>query len=460
MPWLFSHVAFSLLLHNFWYVVALALFSPPLKKKDNFALRVFFSLVFILAYVFASGIIAEIIFSFIPFTSVNFSVYFVVIFTLTLVLYFFILKFSFKINTAHCVCVAVSLYACTYLVSGIYEYILEILGLDFSFSLLEVINPLNVIAYFFIRLVLFLLLDLLFIKRLRSLQAKYQDSINKWVLVLFVLILITTVISTVVSTVSGISSVGGDSKDLIANAFSILSILFYAMVILIQFAFFETAKYKRGEDYLRQLRESEKYQFDIAKQSMDIINLKCHDLKHQIRTALSNQPIDPKFIDEVERNIFIYDSHYNTGNKTLDVFLTDKALRLKSRGVCLMVIADGAALDFLEEYDLNSIFGNLIDNAFDYLIALNEETERFIRINCKKYAGGVSVLVENYFKGSLTLKSDGLPKTSKGDEDWHGFGLKSVKDVVESYGGAFSIAVEDDLFKAKIFFPYGSKKIK
>ena len=41
---------------------------------------------------------------------------------------------------------------------------------------------------------------------------------------------------------------------------------------------------------------------------------------------------------------------------------------------------------------------------------------------------------------------DGLPVTTKGDEDYHGFGMLSMRAVAEQYGGGLSVAAGDGLF--------------
>ena len=53
--------------------------------------------------------------------------------------------------------------------------------------------------------------------------------------------------------------------------------------------------------------------------------------------------------------------------------------------------------------------------------------------------------VENPCAGTLTMR-DGLPVTTKGDEDYHGFGMLSMKTVAEQYGGGLSVRAEDGAF--------------
>ena len=47
--------------------------------------------------------------------------------------------------------------------------------------------------------------------------------------------------------------------------------------------------------------------------------------------------------------------------------------------------------------------------------------------------------------------------TTKGDELNHGFGIKSMKNIVKKYNGEFNIVTEHDMFKVVILLPLTDK---
>ena len=57
----------------------------------------------------------------------------------------------------------------------------------------------------------------------------------------------------------------------------------------------------------------------------------------------------------------------------------------------------------------------------------------------------VSIHVENYFAGSISVR-DGLPVTTKPDAAMHGFGMKSMRMIVERYGGMLSCKTVGEVF--------------
>ena len=56
--------------------------------------------------------------------------------------------------------------------------------------------------------------------------------------------------------------------------------------------------------------------------------------------------------------------------------------------------------------------------------------------------------VENYFEQTLNLVN-GIPQTTK-QGTGHGFGLRSIQNIAEQYGGIASVNINGDLFKLTV----------
>ncbi len=59
---------------------------------------------------------------------------------------------------------------------------------------------------------------------------------------------------------------------------------------------------------------------------------------------------------------------------------------------------------------------------------------------------------ENYFEGKLNLK-EGIPKTTKRDKNFHGYGLKSIQYAVQKYDGVVNVVQKDSWFELTILMP-------
>ena len=111
-------------------------------------------------------------------------------------------------------------------------------------------------------------------------------------------------------------------------------------------------------------------------------------------------------------------------------------------------MADGQLVAFMERADLYALFDNLLGNALEYLETQPEEN-RFVRLSVRGMSGFVRIEAENWFSGTLTMDG-GLPVSTKGDETEHGFGMKSIRRIVEKYNGTMSVGAESDLFTVRI----------
>lgn len=203
----------------------------------------------------------------------------------------------------------------------------------------------------------------------------------------------------------------------------------------------------------RLLAERER-QYRLSRENIEAINLKCHDIKHQIRElAGRGAAVDGAVLEGIEREVAVYDSAVETGNDALDTILTEKGLVCERRGITLTCVADGAALARMAAPDLYALFGNALDNAIEAVAALDDPARRSISVTVRRVAGVAAVHVENYCAAAPELAADGLPATTKGDRANHGFGTRSMRRIAESYGGALTVAAEDGVFKLDVMVP-------
>jgi len=200
---------------------------------------------------------------------------------------------------------------------------------------------------------------------------------------------------------------------------------------------------------LHQLWRQDRAQFESVKANMDVINMKCHDLKHIL------DKIEDKLTCEeaasLREAIQFYDANIKTGNEVLDVVLCEKAMTCQKNHIAFSCMADGSRLDFLSPVQTYSLFGNIIDNAVEAVKPLPPE-DRVISLTCHEEGGALVIEESNYFSGGLELEN-GLPVTGKEDASRHGFGTKSIQYIAAQYGGTMDIKVLDNMFFLTVRFP-------
>lgn len=219
---------------------------------------------------------------------------------------------------------------------------------------------------------------------------------------------------------------------------------------------FRIRKAEREQMIMERLLRQEQEQHMVSRATMDVINRKCHDLRHQI-AALRHMDESQKeqSIGELEQAVMIYDSFPKSGNQDLDIILAEKSLLAEKQQTRVQCIVDGSKLSFLALEDMYSLFGNALDNAIEAASREPNEAKRIITLHAAARGNLYSIHMENPC-GKPPLFMDGLPVTSKTDTDYHGYGMRSMRYLCEKYGGALTAAWEDGIFVLDMLIPLGA----
>jgi hypothetical protein len=207
-------------------------------------------------------------------------------------------------------------------------------------------------------------------------------------------------------------------------------------------------------EYLKRLLHMQGENYRMAEESVALVNQKYHDLKHQITLLRSrmNAESGMAVLDQMENEIKAYEAQNKTGNKVLDTMLTAKSLQCQASRISLTCVADGHALDFMDPLDLSALFGNALDNAIESVAKIDDPGKRLIHVTVARQKQFVRVRVENCYIGELHFEH-GAPATTKSDRRYHGYGVKSIRKIVEKYGGSTAIDAKDGWFELRILLP-------
>ena len=237
---------------------------------------------------------------------------------------------------------------------------------------------------------------------------------------------------------------------------SLFVLLADCLLIVLFFSAFSRAKTDEENRRMHETLRKGEWQYGMYKRNAELINRKCHDLKHEIAVlrGISESTERESYIAELENAIRFYDTKIKTGNEVVDILLSEKSLRCREGDIEFSCIVDGRALDFMTPVDLSVLFGNALDNAIE--AELREPAgSRHIFVHVARSDGLIAVSVENYFSGKLESGQDGLPATSKADKSEHGYGLKSIRYIAQKYGGAMQVGHEQDRFRLACVFDAG-----
>lgn len=199
--------------------------------------------------------------------------------------------------------------------------------------------------------------------------------------------------------------------------------------------------------------QSYKRQLEIMESSLKAIQTMRHDMKNHLLTiqffAKKNQI--EELLEHLSGCLSVLEKQsqfVHTGNVVVDSMLNFKLQEAKQNGIRIaydICISEDIPLS---SFDLTTMLGNLLDNAYQACMLL-EESARFLSIWMKQTKGRVFLKIENSFNG-IVLKSGEKFLTTKMDQKMHGIGLSSIEEVVKKYQGTIEVSHEKNIFSVSI----------
>ena len=196
-------------------------------------------------------------------------------------------------------------------------------------------------------------------------------------------------------------------------------------------------------------------QYRSYQESMELIHIKYHDLKHQIAGLRAETDADRRkeWLDTMERELEQNELSQRTENQVLDTMLGVKMLQARKNHIRITCVADGHLLDFMHVTDICTIFGNALDNAVESVVLIPDEEKRLIHVSVTEQKQFVFIQISNYCERKIQLENGTMPETTKADKKNHGFGLKSIRYSVEKYNGTVTVDLKNNWFELRILLP-------
>lgn len=265
-----------------------------------------------------------------------------------------------------------------------------------------------------------------------------------------ILVSLATILCVVILSV-GFDKYSADLSSIIYCICILYIIISCSLLFFMLLNIFKNNRLQNETETLERMMRMKEEQYTVSQNTIDIINVKCHDMKHQL--AMLKDKLNTDDISELEKTISIYDMSVKTKNSALDVVLAEKGMLCQQYNIKLSCIAEGEKLGFMTDTDIYALFANALDNSITAVLKLEDVDKRVITISVKNALGLVAIHIDNYYDDELQFDG-GLPLTTKSDKNYHGYGLKSIKMTVEKYGGFMTINTEDGIFKLNISIPF------
>ena len=181
--------------------------------------------------------------------------------------------------------------------------------------------------------------------------------------------------------------------------------------------------------------ETETTYYDILEKQNQDLMIFAHDAKNHLSAikSLNDNPQIDEYINKMYESLTTYSKVSHSGNHTLDVIINKYVTECEIKDVKFTFDIRLKNLEYVEDYDLVTILGNLLDNALE---SAEMSEKRQVSLSTD-YRNTYDILI-------ITNSCDVAPKlvneklfTTKRDKTFHGVGLKSVTKTLKKYKGDY-----------------------
>ena len=246
-----------------------------------------------------------------------------------------------------------------------------------------------------------------------------------------------------------------NSKDVVIYLFQLFSMGVVTLSLFLLLETFQKHTLANEIEIRARLFDEHKKQFEMRREYIDVINKKFHDMKHQlvaIKYMVKDENVK-KELNDMWDSISQYGYFVRTENPVIDTILTEKAEQFSGKNIQMnCMIDENMDISFIKVMDLYVVLGNAMDNVFECMTGSNQPEHGYVNIRMFIDKHFFRMSIKNNYSGCIFFEN-GLPKSNKDDSIFHGYGIKSIRDIVRKYNGEISVSADNGEFTLNIFIP-------
>ena len=242
-----------------------------------------------------------------------------------------------------------------------------------------------------------------------------------------------------------------DFPPYIGRLISICAFLILIINICV-FGFYKYSKNKQKSFYELKLKLQKESDINMYNKMLLSQNEKhqilIHDIKkHLTSLAYLNTSKEYDKIDEYIGNIL---ESYNLienvrvcDNNFLNAIISRYMIEAKEDNISFYTDIRSKCIDFMSEEDMTALFCNLLDNAIESAKKVEKGFINFSVVR-KENTPAIFIKIINSCKTSPFSNKTGKLFTTKLNPYIHGFGVKSINQVIEKYSGSMAMHYEEE----------------
>ncbi len=253
---------------------------------------------------------------------------------------------------------------------------------------------------------------------------------------------------------------GSKSWIYVVKLFLIVLVILFsiAMPVLVAYSMSNKNFKKLAENYEKQINAQAEHYIQLSQSNFELRRFR-HDFKNMfiglsrlISEGKNDEAIE--MLNNYDKDLTPPSDLFDTGNGIVDALLSDK--QQQADKINTRIVFDGAIPpDRIDPTDLCIIFGNTLDNALEACKCIDSDGKT-ISVKAVCQSGFIFIEITNPVIRKIEFKGS-IPSTTKKDKGMHGFGLYSLRKIIQNYSGEINCGCTDNTFRISIEFSLPDK---
>lgn len=234
-----------------------------------------------------------------------------------------------------------------------------------------------------------------------------------------------------------------ENKVLVYATFMGTAIGMFIEIAMVMLLAVSRNDYKEKNELNQKFLEEQKNHYKYLEERERETKLFRHDIRSHmncIAEAWHEQKYDEagRYIEDIYGRVEAFGNAITVHNGIVDAILNKYYSDANKMQVSMKVSGHLPVECNIEAFDLCTIFSNLLANAIE---AAGKSEKKRVKVECGYKSNRIILSIKNDYNGITDVK-DGKYLTSKGNKEYHGFGLTNVKRSVGKYSGYMNIEAE------------------
>lgn len=217
---------------------------------------------------------------------------------------------------------------------------------------------------------------------------------------------------------------------------------------------YNTIKLENNFMVLKEEMERQKYEEVIAaiEKNKELV----HDMKNHLIIISEYERKGEyeklhKYVEELRSEFVKISPNIYTGNNVIDLVLTQKRIMAGKKEIDFELQTMPLPELPFKEREICTLFGNLLDNAIEACERTDGEKKICVKIEKRKQLLFIEI-INTIGERPVGVECERGFLTSKKEKDIHGYGLKSVRRIVDMYEGTMIYEIKEGEFVVRLTF--------